>query len=363
MKKELRELLESIQNKKSEARALVEGGKPSEAKAMLQEIKDLQDRFDVESALEEEEKGGVKVENKKTTVVENTAVEAFKNFVTRKPMTEEMRNALQEGTSADGGVLVPAELIGTILEAKKQLVSLKNFVQVIPVTAPSGSVPVAISNTDTLVDFSELTDIAEGSPQFRSVSFAVKNKGMITPVSNLLLRDTNGIPAIVAKDFARKAVRSENADIIAAAKDGKTAKSLTNIASLKKSINKDIDPAAAAGGVIIMNQDAYDVFDNEVDSNGRPLLATSVADTNVKYFKGLQVVVLSNAELPTNAGKAPLFYGSLNGVLFFDPSQYEVAVSDHAGFRQMSTLMRVTERYDVKGGTTEDFVYGELTIA
>jgi HK97 family phage major capsid protein len=206
--------------------------------------------------------------------------------------------------------------------------------------------------------------MAEGSSQFRSVSFAVKNKGLITPVSNLLLKDsTFGIPAIVANDFARKAVRSENADIIAAAKAGKTAKALTNIASLKKSINKDIDPAAAINGIILMNQDAYDQLDAEVDGNGRPLLTASVTDANVKMFKGLQVVVLSNAELPTVGGKAPLFYGSLQGILFFDPNQYEVAISDHAGFKQNSTLMRVTERYDVKGGTTEDYVYGELTIA
>jgi HK97 family phage major capsid protein len=276
-------------------------------------------------------------------------------------MTEEMKNAIV--TTTDGGALIPEELVNQLLEAKKQLISLKQFVQVIPVSAPSGSVPVETDTNALLVDFDQISDLAEQGLSFSSVSYSVKNKGALTPVSNLLIKDSAfGIPAIVAANFAKKAVRTENADIIAALKAGKTAKALTNIASLKKSINKDIDPAAAVNGVIVMNADSYDMLDNEVDGNSRPLLTASVTDPNVKLFKGLQVVVLSNSELPTVGGKAPLFYGSLDGVAFFDKNEYEIAVSDQAGFKQNATYMRIIERFDVKQVLGDNYVYGELTI-
>ncbi|USK78962.1 phage major capsid protein [Peribacillus frigoritolerans] len=366
MNKKLREMKASIEAKKVEMRKLLDEKKVDEAKAMTGELKTLQDAFDVEFELAETEKGEIEVKNQSKKGEASIEAQAFKNFVNRKSLTEDMKNALKTSPNEDGGALVPVELVEVLVEAKKQLVSLKDFVQVIPVSAPSGSVPVAEGDNGALIDFTEMTDLTEASQKFRSVAYSAKSKGCITPVSNQLLKDAVfGIPAIVTNDFAKRATRSENADILTEAKAGKTAVQITNIAGLKKSINVDIDPAAKLDGVIIMNQDAYDKFDNEVDTNGRPLLSSSVQDADVKTFKGLQVVVLSNAELPTTGTttkKAPIFYGSLKGILFFDKGEYEVAVSDAAGFRQNATLMRVIERYDVKGGAKEDYVYAELTI-
>jgi HK97 family phage major capsid protein len=363
MNKELRELLETINNMKGEARELAKTD-VVKAKAIIEEIKNLEERFNVEMQLIEDQKEGIEVKNQNKKTEVSMEVKAFKNFVERKPLTGELQNAIV--TSADGNALIPEELVRELLEEKKQLVSLKPFTHVVPVSAPSGSVPVETDTNALLVDFDELNDLNEQGLSFRSVSYAVKNRGAITPVSNILIKDSVfGLPGIVAKNFAKKAVRTENADIIAAAKAGKTAKQIKTIAELKKVVNKDIDPAALVGGVIIMNQDTYDKLDNEVDGNGRPLLTASVTDSNIKMFKGLQVVVLSNSELPTTGTttkKAPMFIGSLKDILFFDPNQYEVAVSDAAGFRQNATLYKVIQRHDVKGGDLNGYVYAEFDV-
>lgn len=359
----LRELKAQLEEKRTQAKAEADKGNVAEAKALIAEMKDIKDKIDVQEALIEDEKGQVsnKVKQSEGKNAKNIAKDAFKAFVTGKQLTEDMKNAVV--VSEDGAALVPTELVPTLLEAKAQRVSLKDYVQVIPVSAPSGSVPVEKDAGALLVDFDELGDLEEQGLAFESVKFAVKSKGALTPVTKSLVADSAfGIPAIVETAFARKAVRTENNDILTVAKAGKTAVALTDIASLRKSVNKDLDPAARIGGVIVMNQDAYDVIDGELDSNGRPLLTQSVTDPNIKIFKDMEVVVLSNKELPTVAGKAPMFYGSLQGVLFFDREQYEVAVSEHSMFNKNAIAFRIIERYDVKGGTTEDFVYAEMTI-
>ena len=56
MNKRMRELRKEIVDKKTEARQLANENKIAEAKAMLEEIKSLEDKFDIEAALFEEEK-------------------------------------------------------------------------------------------------------------------------------------------------------------------------------------------------------------------------------------------------------------------------------------------------------------------
>lgn len=365
MNKELRELKAKIDEMKNEARTLVKTD-VEKAENMVNEIKNLQKQFDLELALFEEEKENVKNMKKPQKDVKNIEVEAFKNAILGKPLTEDMQNALTTSTGVDGGYLVPDELVEQIEELRREHVSLKPLVHNIEVTSAKGSMPIEdAANFTKLVDFDEVTDLAQIDLKFNNVNFVIKNKGGIVPMSNSLVADEKaGLPSYVTRTFAKKAVKTENDDILTILTAG-SAKTFTNIKDVKKSYNKDLDPGIKGDGfVFIMNSDAYGMLDDEVDGNGRPLLQPNPTQANQKTLFGHPVVVLSTTELPTKTNKAPIIFGNLQGAIaFFDRKQYEVAASTEFLFGRNQTALRVIERYDVKEQDKTAYVYGTIDVA
>ena len=59
MNKELQKLLKQINDKKNEVKSLVNDGKLDKAKAAKEELKELQNRFDLLYDLDEDEQGGI----------------------------------------------------------------------------------------------------------------------------------------------------------------------------------------------------------------------------------------------------------------------------------------------------------------
>src|SRR5699024_9853024 len=129
--------------------------------------------------------------------------------------------------------------------------------------------------------------------------------------------------------------------------------------------NKDLDPAIAAGAIIITNQDGYDYLDQLEDGNGKPMLTDSLAHPGFKAFKGKTVVTMANQHLKSpTGGKLSFYVGDLEEFLaFFDRGVYEMAVSKEAGFTRNATMMRVIERYDVQKVDKDAAVYVEITPA
>ena len=204
----------------------------------------------------------------------------------------------------------------------------------------------------------------EDGPKFKTKGYSIKNKGAILPVSNYLLADEqSGLMSYVGRWFARKAVKTENADILAVMKADKTAKELEDWKALKRSLNKDLDPALIPGSVIVTNQDGFDELDNATDEMGRPILQPDPKNPTQKVFKGITIDVYSNNDLPSVDGKAPIFYGNLEeAITFVNRERYEVARSKEAGFTKNATLIRVMERYDVIKTDNEAYIYGQLEI-
>ena len=69
MNKELQKLLKQINDKKNEVKSLVNDGKLDKAKAAKEELKELQNRFDLLYDLDEEEQDGI--EDKVTTELQS----------------------------------------------------------------------------------------------------------------------------------------------------------------------------------------------------------------------------------------------------------------------------------------------------
>lgn len=368
----LRELRQKFAAMVADARKLTEEGKIEEAKAKTDEAKALNEQIKqaeeierMEEELDQDEGTPVTepVENKKADVNK-----AFIKAITGKRLTP-AENALIEKADEDdpnGSILVPTDENTRINEYKRQYKSLRSHVREYRTTVINGSFVYENNGTMSLLqDIDEMEEIPqEDGPKFKTKGYSIKNKGAILPVSNYLISDEqSGLMAYVGRWFAKKAVKTENADILAVMKADQTKKSLADWKALKRSLNKDLDPALIAGSVIVTNQDGFDELDNAVDENGRPILQPDPKNPTQKMFKGLTIDVYSNNDIPSVNGKAPIFYGNLEeAITFVNRERYEIAKSKEAGFTKNATLIRILERYDVIKTDNEAYIYGELTI-
>lgn len=366
MSREYRELLEKIENKKAEAKALLAENKVEECKAMKVEIDKMQDKANLLKELENEDMEGGIQDMTKLGNIENKANAngALNKALLGKPLTD-AENALVEKTGADGAFLVPIEQQNMIHELKRDLNPLKQFCNVIPVGSNSGTMPLEVSSDEELVSFDEMTEIGQTSPKFAQVKWNTTDFGDICPISNSLLEDEKAnLMSFLGMRFAKKSVRCENSKIIKALKDnaGSYHQGNSAIEGLNRVLNIGLDVAISANAIIVTNQDGYNQLDSLSDAQGRPMLTESVAMPGAKFYKGRQIVTVSNSRLASreitvkNAdGKdvketlVPYFVGDMKEfITIFDRKGYEIAVSKEAGFTRNSTMLRIVQRFDTK---------------
>lgn len=380
MNKELREMLEMINNKKAEARELVNSNNIEEAKVMKNEIQELQNKFDLMKDLFEEEIEGVdnmieisdkKKDNKDAKVI------AFNKAVQGKPLTK-VENNLVERVAEDGGYLVPVEQQNTIKELKRNLKPLKDYCNVIPVGSLSGTMPLEVEANDKLIKFNEMTDINQSSIKFGQVKYEVEEYGDIIPISNSLLADEKAnLTTYVGKRFAKKAVRSENEEILAIVKTAKQVAKSNNHKIIAEALNMHLDTAIADSAIILTNKTGYNYLDMLEDANGKPLLTEDVSKPGAKFYKGKEIVRVNDSELENRVEQVsdehegtvdkvvgiPFYIGDISEmVTFFDRESLEMAVSTEAGFFKNATMMRVIERFDTKAVDTDAMVKVEIAV-
>ncbi|EGT4186041.1 TPA: phage major capsid protein [Clostridioides difficile] len=364
MNKELRELLEKINNKKVEARKLIEDDKLDEGKVIKNEIAILRDKFNVLKDLYEEEMGEIEnmTDISRSKVDEKESIVAFNKAVLGKSLTE-TQSALVEKVEEDGGYLVPKEQRTQIEELKRQLIPLKQYCNVVPVATLSGSMPLEVDANDELINFDEMEEINQSDIKFGQVKWLLNDYGDIIPISNSLLQDEKAnLTNYVGARFSKKAVRTENKKILEVLSKSKKVEG-EDYKTIQTALNKELDPSISANAIIITNQDGYDYLDSLTDSNNRPLMSDSLTVEGAKTFKGKIVVVLSNQHFSSTASKLTFYVGDLSSaVAFFDRQVYEMAVSKEAGFTKNATFMRVIERFDVQSIDNKAMVNVELTL-
>lgn len=375
MNKKIAELRQTLTSKIAEARSFTEEGKiedaekvTKEAEALRSQIKSLETLETLENEVRENDdiEKGETAEGKE--VVKAEARTALVKALGKRKMTEEERALLIEGTAGEGqtsgAYIVPEDVRTEINEFRRQFVSLKDYVDVEVTNTNAGSfVNEKLSTVTELADLTEGQDITETSISFDKLTYAIKDKGALLPVSNTLLQDEAGnLLSYVGRWFSKKAVKTENKDIITVLKAGKTSPTtIATVADLTKSMNGDLDPDLLDGAIVITNQDGFAVLDDEVDEMGRPMLQPDPTNATRKLFKGLQIAVLSNANLATVDSKAPIFLGNLKeAVRFEDRNVYELAVSKEAGFTKNITYLRCIERYDVILKDADAYIYGAI---
>lgn len=288
----------------------------------------------------------------------------FNKLVLGRKLNEEEQAFLNEAgtpgqvetTPGKGGYLVPQEQIAQLLELRRAYTQLKGYTNVQVALSNAGKQPTVGTETGTLTAFDELNEIHQDDIDFGQLEYAIKDYGDIIPVSNSLLQDADlNLMGIIGQRFARKAVNTENAQILAklaAITDSPTA--ISSYKGITKALNVTLDPAFYANAKIFTNQDGFEWMSELEDGQNRPLLVPDVVAPDTYRFRGKEVVVISNSILETSetgtgtvTRKAPMYIGSMSDFLaFFERKGVEVAVSDQAGFTKNATLIRAIERFD-----------------
>ena len=408
MNKEMQKLLKAINDKKNEVKSLVNDGKLDKAKAAKEELKELQEKFDLLFDLDEEEHE--EIEDKVATGTAKTIgakadkknlVKAFVNivkcgFLKREPDEGDVKvykDALSTDTTKGDddemgiGVTVPEDIRTDIIELRRSEDNLEQYVNVEGVTTKSGSRNIEVDadstpfdNVDEEADFPDMDE-----PKFKKIVYAIKKKGGILKTTRELLQDTaTNILAYLNKWIAKKSRATRNAailNVINTITKGKEVAVVT-FDDFKDVFNVKLDPAIAVSSIVLTNQDGFNYMDKLKDKDGKYIMQPDPTDaTKTLLFGKYPVKVVSNKTLKsTNVLKGgtgsdkndvtgykyPVYMGDLKeAVTLFDREKMTIELSTEAGdlWAKDLTGIKVRDRFDVQPVDETAVVKGEISVA
>ncbi|MED4922908.1 phage major capsid protein [Anoxybacillus geothermalis] len=398
MGKELREMLQKLEQMKVEVRALLAEDKVDEAEKRMEEVRALQKKIEVQRQLEEEERGGLglggaysagaetRAATKKDAELEQEYRQIFMKAIRRRPVSSdersiiaeyEKRAVMNEGGAnpaipdGDSSLIVPKDIQTRINEIMRAQNDLSQYVRVEEVTTLSGS--RVLEKDETMTPFALIDEYGvlpeTDNPKFVAVSYSVKKRGGILPITNELLADSDqNIINYITRWIGKKAVVTRN-KLITDLLLTMTPKDLADLKAVKKVFNVDLDPAISLSSIVLTNQDGYNWLDSQQDANGRFLLQDDITQPGRKLLFGRPVVVCSNRYLPSITGttnKAPIFIGNLEElIVLFTRRFFELAATKEGGdaFKRDTTDLRTIMRDDIKFWDTGAAVYGQLALS
>ena len=387
MSKEMRELLNKINAKKAEIKALVADGKIEDAASAKEELKKLQASFNILADLEDDEAQQAQQQaaegNAQTAGNEKNGlakqIKAFTNAIKAAwkktevtPEDREILNAMSEGSDEDGGLTVPKDIKTQIKELRRSEDALENLVNVERVTTKSGTRVIEREADQTPFDnVEEAAEFPEVStPQFDSIDYKVKKKGGILKVTQELLSDTaENIMGYLKKWIAKKSKATRNFMIIAKIKEICAGLEIpvTGLDSLKDIFNVMLDPAIALGSVVVTNQSGFNFLDKLKDEKGNYILQKDPTQATKRLLFGeYPVIRLSNKTLQNVNGKAPIICGDLKeAITIFDRETLTIDISNLAAgmWEKDQTGIKVRERLDIQTVDADAVVMGLATVA
>lgn len=128
----------------------------------------------------------------------------FWNAMKKKAITPDVMNALQVGTDAEGGYLVPDEYEKTLVEGLTEENVFRKYANVIKTSSGDRKIPVVASKGNaSWVD--EEGVILESDDSFSQVSISAYKLGTLIKVSEELLNDSAfNLESYISKEFARR---------------------------------------------------------------------------------------------------------------------------------------------------------------
>lgn len=375
MPKELRELLDQINAKKTEVKNFVAENKIEEAKASKEELKSLQDKFDVLYDLYEEEKENNE-EAIKNKAKENNKENSIAEFANAARNGFRVNNKMTIGSKPDGGYTVPEDILTSINTYRESKKSLKDLVTVEKVTTSKGSRTFkkrAQQNGFTKVG--EGGKIGKGAtPQFERLNYEIEKYAGYFPVTNELLADSDAnITNTLIQWIGDESRVTANKLILNVIKT-KAETKLEGLNGIKKALNVTLGSAFKATSKIITNDDGLQYLDTLKDGNGRYILqADPITPMSMWLCAGatkVPVEVIPNSDMPSTGNKVPFIIGDLKeGIVFWDRQLMSIKMSDIASigdlnaFEEDLTLFRAIEREVVTKKDEQAFVNGYIDIS
>ena len=378
MNKKLLELLDSINEKKKEVRKLVGEGKLEEAKAAKEELKNLQEQFDLLKDIDDGARENMQQKIGNGTAAQVQQKDPIKEFA--DAARNGFQNSMNEGTKADGGYTVPEDIETRINERRSAKASLIDLVDVEPVTTNKGSRTFKKRSQQT-----GFTKVGEGgkigakaTPQFERLDYEIDKYAGYFPVTNELLDDSDANIANTLIAWIGDESRVTRNKLILDVVKTKTVTALTGLDDIKKALNVTLGQAFKPTSRIVTNDDGLQYLDTLKDANGRDLIQPNPTDSaKLQLRAGTTIVpieVLPNSDFPSDTAtkgkrKIPVIIGDMKeAVKFFDRKQLSImtsniaAIGDLNAFEQDLTLFRAIEREDVQMKDEEAIVYGEITL-
>lgn len=275
-----------------------------------------------------------------------TEVRGFLNYVRSHNPKMDLR-ALPEGVkSTDVGAIIPQDIVTKTKMLPETVVDLRNLVQTVKVSTPTGKHPILKSTEAVMHTVEELEANPDlDKPQFENVLYDVDTYRGQIPVSRESLDDSDeDLGALIGRHVQRIALNTANSKIVGNLKTA-TAKTVKNLDEIKTIINTEFDPAYNLQFVV--SQSFYNEVDLMKDNEGRYLLQPSITAQSGKSLLGLNVTVLSDKLL---AGEAPnkkvAFLGDPAGFTsFFDRNEMAVRWQEHQHYGE---ILAAAMRFDVK---------------
>lgn len=378
MNKKLLELLDSISNKKQEVKDLVVAGNLENAKKAKEELKNLQEQFDLLKDIEDGDITNAAIKVKTGTVVPVQDKNPEKEFA--DAARRGFRNSMNEGTPSEGGYTVPEDIqtrINTYREAKASLIDL---VDVENVTTNKGSRTFKKRSQQT-----GFQKVGEGgkipgknTPQFERIDYEIEKYAGYFPTTNELLEDSDANITGTLVSWIGDESRVTRNKIILGVINEKEKTELKGLDDIKKTLNVTLGQAFKQTSRIVTNDDGLQYLDTLKDNEGKYLLQPNPAQPMQMVLCAgatrISVFVIPNADLPSDtetAGtrKIPMIIGDLKeGIKFFDRKQLTIMTSNIASagdlnaFEEDLTLFRAIEREDCKMKDPQAFVNGVITI-
>lgn len=375
MPKELRELLDQINAKKTEVKNFVAENKIEEAKASKEELKSLQDKFDVLYDLYEEGKENNE-EAIKNKAKENNKENSIAEFANAARNGFRVNNKMTIGSKPDGGYTVPEDILTSINTYRESKKSLKDLVTVEKVTTSKGS--RTFKKRAQQIGFTKVGEggkIGKGAtPQFERLDYEIEKYAGYFPVTNELLADSDAnITNTLIQWIGDESRVTANKLILNVIKT-KAETKLEGLNGIKKALNVTLGSAFKATSKIITNDDGLQYLDTLKDGNGRYILqADPITPMSMWLCAGatkVPVEVIPNSDMPSTGNKAPFIIGDLKeGIVFWDRQLMSIKMSDIASigdlnaFEEDLTLFRAIEREVVTKKDEQAFVNGYIDIS
>lgn len=379
MNKELREMLSKIQAKTSEAKELMSGENKDieKANSLMDEVDALQKEYDLAKKIYDQEKANGAQSATKAEVKEvekkEEKIDALTKFGQDAKKGFKLDKSMNEGSNADGGYTVPADIVTKIEERREAKFSLLSLVKRVVVSTNKGERTFKKRAQQT-----GFTKVGEGAkigakatPQFERIAYEIGKYAGYFPVTNEVLDDSDANLANVLIEWIGDESRVTANNLILNAIKTKAEVDLKDMDGIKKAINVTLGQAFKGSVKIVTNDDGLQYLDTLKDGNDRYLLAPMPGETMAMTLQvGAQripVEVVPNSDLATVANKIPFIIGDLaEGIVYWDRKQMNIKISDVAvvgdlnAYEEDLTLYRAIEREDVTVRDENAFVNGYI---